>query len=330
MARHLLYLLTMNHTRRSTQDKGVETMQIIRKTVGTMALMAALVACGQGGRVAQTTAAVQSADEAAALAFLNDQQLTTFDLLDTDCGLRSDSAQQIIKYRDGLDNTPGTADDNLFDTIAELDTVHRVGQWTIDQVKACADSFGYTPTPYELAVVNFLNDASTDLARLDLDCALRSDAAANLIAHRDANPFHSLEEVDSVSQVGPVTLDLIAQCASHFGFADSEPLPDPQQCDPAPWDGTYDQEIYYWNASQVSPDVAGILPDLQAAAESSRDRSVTFPVRFGEIYQYSLNGEVVHTQISFVQTIDPEGGIQLWFYYQLDSCLNITDTMIGI
>jgi len=131
-------------------------MQIISKTMGTLVLATALLACGQGGQTTQTT-----------------------------------------------------DDDNLFNDLAELDDVHMVGQWTIDQVKACADSFGYTPTPYELAVINFLNDASTDLTRLDIDCALRSDAAANLIAHRDANPFHSLDEVDGVSQVGPVTLNVV-------------------------------------------------------------------------------------------------------------------------
>lgn len=304
-------------------------MKSMSKAIGTIVLATALLACGQGGQTTQTTAAVQSADEAAALAFLNDR-LTNFDVLDTDCNLRSDSARQIMKYRDGQDKTPGTDDDNLFDSLEELDAVHMVGQWTIDQIKACADSFGYTPTPYELAVINFLNDASTDLARLDHDCALRSNTAANLIAHRDANPFHSLDEVDCVSQVGPAALELIAQCASRFGFDATEPDPDPQQCQPAPWDGTYDQERYFWDAAQVSSDLAALIPALQADANAKRDTSVYFPVRFGEIYQYSLDGQVVHTQVSFNQMIDPEGGIQVWFYYQLDSCLNVVDVWVGI
>lgn len=308
-------------------------MKIMSKTIGMTVLAVALVACAQGGgQVAKTTAAVQSAEEAAALAFLNDQQNTTFEVLDVDCGLRSDSAKQIIKYRDGRDKIPGTADDNLFESLGELDEVHMVGQWTIDQVKICADSFGYTPTPYELAMINFLNDESTDFARLDEDCALRSDAAHNLIAHRDANPFHSTEEVDAVFQVGPVTLDLLGQCASNFGFGDSEPdpEPDPEQCQPASWDGSFDQEDYFWDASQVSSDLAALIPELQADADSNRDTSVYFPVRFADIYQHSVDGQVVHYQVSFVQTIDPEGGIQLWFYYDLDSCLDHLGFWMGI
>ena len=55
-----------------------------------------------------------------------------------------------------------------------------------------------------------------------------------------------------------------------------------------------------------------------------------FPVRFGEAYRFSLNGQVVHYEVSFVQTIDPEGGIQLWFRYEFDSCLNQVGFWMGI
>jgi len=305
-------------------------MKTMSKAIGMGIVAVALVACGQGGRTNTTTSAVQSADEAAALAFVNDRHLTTYEVLDVDCGLRSDSARQIIAHRDGQDQIPGTADDNLFGSLADLDAVYRVGQWTIDQIKTCADTFGYTPTPYDLAVINFMNDASTDFARLDVDCALRSDAARNLIAHRDTNPFHSLDEVDTVPQVGPVTLDLLGQCASDFGFGEGAPAPDPQQCEPNPWDGTFDQEEYFWDAGQVTADLDAVIPALHADAEAKRDTTVAFPVRFGEVYQHSLAGEVVHYQVSFVQTIDPEGGIQLWFYYHLDSCLNVVDMWMGI
>ncbi|UCH88056.1 MAG: VCBS repeat-containing protein [Thermoplasmata archaeon] len=60
-------------------------------------------------------------DEKALLDFINDQTTTTFELLDEDVGLPTDSARHIIKHRDGKDKTPGTADDDLFDTINELE-----------------------------------------------------------------------------------------------------------------------------------------------------------------------------------------------------------------
>ena len=309
--------------------KGAETMTINR-AFGAIILTVALTACGEGGRVSTTTRAVQTPEEAALLAFVNDQTNTTFEVLDVECGLRSDTVRQIIKHRDGKDKVPGTADDNLFDDRAELDNVAQVGPWSLEQLEACADSFGYTPTPYELAVINFLNDESTGFDRLDVDCGLRSNAAANLIAHRDANPFHSFAEVDSVPQVGPVTLELLGQCAANFGFGDTEPAPDPQQCTPLPWDGTFDQEEYFWDAAQASPELADIIPELEADAYAHRDTSVTFPIRFGEIYRHSMNGQVVHYQVRFNQMIDLEGGIQLWFYYDLDSCLNVIGFEMGI
>jgi len=324
----------MSRTRQNTLGKGVETMKTMSNVGGMMVLAMALVACGNGGSTTQTTAAVQSADEAATLAFVNDQALTTFDVLDSDCGLRSDTAQKIIAHRDGADGVAGTADDNLFDDLAELDAVFLVGPAALLQLKACADSFGYRPTPYELAVVNFLNDAFTDFNRLDIDCGLRSNAAANLIHHRDANPFHSLDEVDAVSQVGPAALDQLGQCASAFGFDITEPEPDPepepQQCTPATWDGTFDTEDYFWDVAQLTPELADVVNALQADAYAHRDPTSSYPIRLGEVYRYSLNGQVVHYEARFNQMLDLEGGIQLIFVYDLDSCGSVLNFWMGI
>ena len=45
---------------------------------------------------------------------------SNFAVLDIDCGIRSDAARNIIAHRDGPDGTPGTSDDNLFDSEDEL------------------------------------------------------------------------------------------------------------------------------------------------------------------------------------------------------------------
>lgn len=80
-----------------------------------------------------------------------------------------------------------------------------------------------------LAVLALLNDPATDTARLDNDAALPSDAAANLIAHRngldgafgtgDDDPYDTIAEVDGVSRVGPATLTTLANFAISAGYA---------------------------------------------------------------------------------------------------------------
>ncbi len=81
------------------------------------------------------------------LTFLNNQHDTDFARLDNDCELRSDSARNLIEHRDGRDELPGTADDDLFDSIAEVDDVYMVGPETVAQLLECASSFGYISEP---------------------------------------------------------------------------------------------------------------------------------------------------------------------------------------
>ncbi len=180
--------------------------------------------------VGQSAEQIQTAEDVAVLAFVNDQQVATLEVLDVDCALRSDGAKNILTVRDGFDGVAGTADDNLFDSVAELDGVPRVGAKTLAQLIECADSYGYMPTAKQVALVSFLNDKSTSFERLDIDCALRSDAAGNLIAHRDGpdgvagttddDLFHSEAEVDAISRIGVKTMWQLYSCAELFGFWD--------------------------------------------------------------------------------------------------------------
>ncbi len=182
---------------------------------------------------AKTSAHVQGAEEIGVLGFVNDRDLATFEALDVDCAIRSDAARNIIEHRDGVDELPATADDDLFDTWEELDGVNRVGEKTLELLTECAEARGYLPTEEELALLNFLNDqGNTTLARLDVDCALYSDSAANLVAHRDGpdgfagtvddDYFHSEEEVDRVDQVGEATMERLYACAKTYGYATGE------------------------------------------------------------------------------------------------------------
>jgi N-acetylneuraminic acid mutarotase len=65
------------------------------------------------------------------------------DLLHTDGQLSSRAARNIIAHRDGADGVFGTADDDPFDTLAELDAVPFVGPVTLRALAAFAESNGF-------------------------------------------------------------------------------------------------------------------------------------------------------------------------------------------
>jgi len=164
-----------------------------------------------------------NAEEVALLAFLNDHELTDVETLDLDCAIRSDTAQEIMDHRDGLDGVPGTWDDNAIDTLAELNDIFGVGRQTLEQLANCATGFGYLPSLPVLDMLRLVNDqAYADLELLDIDCGLHADAARNLIAHRDGpdgefgtaddDLFHSLEEVDAVPQMGIWNVNKLLSC----------------------------------------------------------------------------------------------------------------------
>lgn len=212
-----------------------------KRVSGSLLVGALLVAgCGAPSDEGQTedhwtesTPHRQGAEEIGLLALVNDYDQATQQVLDEDCAIRSDAARNIIAHRDGADQSPQTADDDRFDTIEELEGVLRVGERTLELLLACAEGRGYRPSEEDLVLVNFLNDqGNTTLVRLDEDCGLYSDAAQNLVGHRDGpdgiagtaddDYFHSRAEVDQVDQVGPATLDGLQACAETFGYATGE------------------------------------------------------------------------------------------------------------
>lgn len=197
--------------------------------VTTLSLIASFLVAGCVPSLQDQVAPAQSptlelnAEEVALLAFLNDRELTDTETLDVDCAIRSDTAQDIIDYRDGPDGVSGTWDDNAIDTLAELDDIFGVGRQTLEQLANCAKAFGYLPSLPVLDMLRLINDqAYADLELLDIDCGLHADAARNLIAHRDGpdgkhgtaddDLFHSLEEVDAVPQMGIWNVNKLLSC----------------------------------------------------------------------------------------------------------------------
>tara|TARA_R110002073_G_scaffold177151_4_gene335019 strand:- start:13628 stop:15376 length:1749 start_codon:yes stop_codon:yes gene_type:complete len=81
-------------------------------------------------------------DDDAVLALVNDLSVG-FDELDIDARLNARAAGNIIEHRDGLDAIAGTADDNLFDDLAELDRVSHVGPSALGALLDYALAQGY-------------------------------------------------------------------------------------------------------------------------------------------------------------------------------------------
>ena len=290
---------------------------------------------GTDETVDETSFGLSAYEENGFLAFMNDQQETTFERLDLDCALRSDSARNIIDARDGLDRVPGTADDHIFRSTQEIDAVHMVGPWTMGRLYECAVVFG-TISLDKAGLVNFMNDqAGTTFERLDVDCAIRSDSARNLVAHRDGSDgaagtadddlFDTPEEIDEVSMVGPVTMDALTGCARTFGFVGAAPSFEPQQ---------EEEEETLETVSDLSAlpaDLVAVIDSLIAQAyELYADHDIIFPVEFSRVEITYSGPTPVRYHVYLFQKIDPEYGIKLFIEYWLNADLTVDDVSVYI
>ncbi len=78
----------------------------------------------------------------AVLALLNDPAVGE-DELDFSAKLNAQAAYYLMHHRDGADRLPGTEDDNLFDSLLEVDRVKYVGPVALDRLSQYAISQGY-------------------------------------------------------------------------------------------------------------------------------------------------------------------------------------------
>jgi|GEM_PF-488281 len=220
----------------------------MRRTSYLSILFAAVVALGTActsapsvtlDTEAESTDAVTlgDAEEQAVLAFVNDDACTVA-LLDDDVGLDSRAARNIIAEKAGEDGELGTADDETFASIAELDAVSYVGKSALEKLADYAMANGYgdgevvvpDASAQDQAVLLLVNDAATDVERLDVDAGLDARAARNIIAKRDGEDgvngtaddftFTTIDELDAVSYVGERALDLLRDYAAAAGYLD--------------------------------------------------------------------------------------------------------------
>ena len=147
------------------------------------------------------------------LLFLNDES-TTVGLLDVTVDLDHRVAKGLVAHRDGGDEVLGTDDDDLFESVCEIDSIDWVGPKTIQRIKEYAIANGWVPqedsflgvfdgiafTVLEAdAVLTLVNEASLEA----LDAIIDHRAAETIIEER---PFDSIRDLSAVKWIGPDAL----------------------------------------------------------------------------------------------------------------------------
>ena len=188
-------------------------MALDKSSVATWACALALTACSGGGDEpgdaenggfgsgkADGALDADSPEARAVLALANDVAVDVGEL-DDEVGLNSRAAIGIIEHRDGDDGEAGTADDNRFDDLAELDAVPFVGKTALAALLSYAIEHGYLENATELGtdvifspqllanshtarVAELINGAqhSLDIAMYSFSDAAVSTALTNAVA----------------------------------------------------------------------------------------------------------------------------------------------------
>jgi len=204
----------------------------MNRSVHTLLPLCLLFACAEvpdGLMPTDDHSAARSIEEGSAealgmLAFLNDPS-TTFELLDGPVGLDRRAATSITAHRDGPDGVVGTSDDNLFQTLEEVDSCWYVGEsalthiadwaalegWIVSDPDADLGtwdgvSFTYGEAEATLQLVNTATES-----HLDDDLALDRRAVDSIVAER---PVGTVEQLASLYYVGTSALTALKQAAT--------------------------------------------------------------------------------------------------------------------
>lgn len=149
------------------------------------------------------------------LALLNDTG-TDFTLLDETVGLDRRAAGNLIAHRDGADTLAATGDDDLFETLAEVDAIAFVGPAAVEALRSFVEHEGWAThasgnwegVSFSAAQVSLALDlaGNADLERLDDTIGLDARAAENIIA---ARPIASMNQLAAIGFVGTASLEKI-------------------------------------------------------------------------------------------------------------------------
>jgi DNA uptake protein ComE-like DNA-binding protein len=225
-----------------------------------------LVDAQESEDVSASTMGLTSEETAILLAFVNDPA-TTVGVLDVDVDLDSRAANNIVAHRDGLDGVAGSADDDLFGTIYELDGVPYVGETALQNIRDYALAHAPPPPPEVVEGIAFTSEQvaaviwgvnKATLAELDYDAALERRAAENLFAGK---PYTSIGEMGPLAYVGPTALTALRDHAAAWSAEKSAGLPtdEPVVDEPVagqPQAGTYDGVVFDEATAQAALAIA--------------------------------------------------------------------------
>lgn len=216
-------------------------------------LLTGCVGADQTGATAQAVVD-GTPDGVGLLALLNDPA-TTRSVLDDDVPLDSRAASGLIAHRDGADGLSGTADDDRFDDVAEVDAVKWVGEVSLERLVTYAAAHGYTPTGDDLLgtydgvpftvdeadrVLDLVNNASE--TTLHDDVPLDSRAVTSILA---ARPIASMPQLAGLYYVGTAMLQRLLDYTTpadpgRADCLDKSDCPSGWYCTGKPVDGSYD------------------------------------------------------------------------------------------
>ena len=173
--------------------------------------------------IAQARSAWEGTPEGVGLLdFLNDEQ-TTQAVLDYTVGLDRRAAGNLIAHRDGGDRKWGTSDDDIYNTVDEVDAVRFVGPKTLDRMVVYALRSGFVPGANDvlgvydgvaftveeadatLKLVNMLDEQT-----LDEDLGLNAIAAGSIV---DAQPVGTVDGLSRLYYVGRSALSTLKEAA---------------------------------------------------------------------------------------------------------------------
>ncbi len=175
-----------------------------------------------------------AAEVAAVLLVANTESLT---VLDDDVGLNSLAATNIVAHRDGPDMLPGTADDDPFDNLPELDAVPWVGNAALDDLLAWAYANGLVqpvvPPPGQCLVISeYLEGQGNNNKAIELyNCGADplELASISMCLVRNANT-----DCESATPLAAITLDpgeVWTTCRTNGGTFNDPFVPLADGCD---------------------------------------------------------------------------------------------------
>lgn len=156
-------------------------------------------------------------------------------------GLHSRAASNIVAYRNGADGLAGTDDDEVIDTLRELDDISFVGPKALEQLIAAVGEVECDDCTIE-NLLSLINDPATTTDTLK-ELGVHSRAAKAVVAYRngadevagtdDDNLIESVQELDDISGVGPAALEQFfaavdSDCVSVDGNLEVEVIFSPQ------------------------------------------------------------------------------------------------------